>query len=276
MEVQADEVSLGAGHLDDDLSRAFSDYLVLELGQSKRTARAYLQGIRRLEAFCAKSIEDITPPEGRLFLRESFHAPSTKNGTVAAWKSLHKYGALEGRWELNGILAIRGPKVRQRRQDSVDFADVPLILDNCRLPVEFRLIYLGLFAGLRRREATFVRRRDWEDGWILVREGKGGIERRVPVHPELELVRRIVLASAPEGVATMQKACARLRERTGLAFKTHQLRTTFSRKLESLEVPNEVRGEIMGHAPNMQSHYSGVGEKRMMEAVNQIDYSEAL
>lgn len=252
------------------LRQSFHDYIVHELGQSPRTARTYAQGLKRLERFCGRPVEELVVDDGRRFLREAELASSTKNNTLAAWKAYHRFGVLEGRWELNGILALRVRKEHRKRGPSLTSADVPRILDACALPADFRMIYLGLYAGLRRREATFVRREHWQDGWLLVAEGKGGKERRVPVHPELEVVRRMILATDPIGDATLQNASQRVRRRSGVVFQTHWLRRTFSRKLEAQEVAHEVIGELLGHASDMTSHYAGVSERRMVEAVNQL------
>jgi integrase len=60
---------------------------------------------------------------------------------------------------------------------------------------------------------------------------------------------------------------------TGITFRAHTLRRTFSRQLESHEVPLEVISGLMGHSLGVTGHYTaGVGMKRMERALHKIDY----
>jgi PAS domain S-box-containing protein len=121
-------VAMGQGseeQIQSDLRTRHAEWLVQEKGRTPSTAWTYEQNLRRLERFLARSAEDINRAGDtdavRRFLRESDYHPSTKNGVLVGMKSFHKFGALEGEWELNGIMALEAPNVDDRRDRPVAF-----------------------------------------------------------------------------------------------------------------------------------------------------------
>lgn len=249
----------------------FHDYLVGELGLSPKTVRAYLQGVQRLERFASKPVEEIEAADLREFLRRTDFAPATKTMTLTGVKSIRRFEALEGFVEMDGLEAVRAPKVVKGRMPAISFERIPDVLRECRTSSEFRVVWLGLYAGLRVEEATWIRERDWDAGWLTVL-GKGRKLRGVPVHPELERYREVILLRPPTNPCTLNNAAGRIRDRLGLFFTTHYFRRSFARRLEDLDVPEDVRAELLGHSPSMTSYYSGVSERRMIDAISKLNY----
>lgn len=115
-----------------------------------------------------------------------------------------------------------------------------------------RVVFLMLFAGLRLAEVTALRWADvdLEAGSIIVREGKGGKDRAVPIHPALAIELGKAGLMAPESAVagridhrpyTDPQALAHIFERyipsrakalgLTLRFSAHQLRHSFATEM---------------------------------------------
>ncbi len=124
-----------------------------------------------------------------------------------------------------------------------------------------RAIFLMLFAGLRISEVAAPRWRDvdLEGASLMVRQGKGGKDRCVPIHPILlgELhaapshYRSFAVAGGKDGHQLSPKSLAHIFEiwlpKRGLRISTHQLRHTFATEL--LKHKGDLRHiqELLGH-----------------------------
>lgn len=124
-----------------------------------------------------------------------------------------------------------------------------------------RAIFLMLFAGLRISEAAALRWRevDLDDGALFVRQGKGGKDRCVPLHPHLldELraapthYRGFAVAGGKDDQPLSPKSMAHIFEiwlpKRGLRISAHQLRHTFATELLRNKADLRHIQELLGH-----------------------------
>jgi site-specific recombinase XerD len=248
----------------------FRDYLVGERNLAPLTALTYERSLQRLERHAGKPADTITSQDVRAFLRGSDLHPSTKNSTLVAMKAFHKWGALEELWPLNGIMSVPGPRLIYDPLPSLSTAQVRTLLGAAKRPGETRLLYLGLFGGLRVGEMARIDKAAWTEQLRFV--GKGRRSRDVPVHQELE-ARRDVILSRPTTDSTLKQTVRGLVYVTGIQFSSHTLRRTFATHLSEQKVPREVIGAILGHAPaTVTERYAPVRWQEKVDAVEQLRY----
>lgn len=100
----------------EDLLSGYISYLLDECGHSPRTARGYTDAGLCLSRWAGKPWHQISSDDLRRFKREPFkpdgdrYALATIQKVVVATRSFHKWGALEGHWQLNGIMGVVTPK----------------------------------------------------------------------------------------------------------------------------------------------------------------------
>jgi site-specific recombinase XerD len=260
---------------DSGLQARFRRYILGECNLSPATAWSYEQGLRRLEAFIGKGRAEITAKDVRGYLREAPGRPRTKHISLAAIKSFHRWGVLEELWPANGIAALRGPKLTYDPRPALQPAEAAELLSVCNGPQEVRLVYLGLYAGLRIAESASISSETWLPDRLRFM-GKGRKVREVPVHAELAGVRDEILARTTT-VATLHGACKVLSFRCGLRFSSHGLRRTFAATLVELGVSRDVIGEMLGHAHSITVQaYAPVTWRERVEAIAKLSYTEPL
>lgn len=276
-----DEVVFGKKHRTDNLLGEFREYLIAELGRAPRTADSYEHSLRSLGQWLEKPIAKVTSDDVRRFKREAVgsYAPNTIQHFIVAIHQFHRWGALEGYWQLNGIAAVATPRVPYVPHAPVGFEVARDLEKSCRLPYEFRLVYLGLYAGLRVSESQSVTAKEWQGDRITI-IGKGTKQRTIPVHRRLGEMREVILRKQPKSRPVLQSVMERLRERTGAVdtsgkpVTTHALRRTFADALyDKFGVPQEVVGAILGHGKGVTELYAPVRFDKMREAVSLLDYS---
>jgi integrase/recombinase XerC len=125
-----------------------------------------------------------------------------------------------------------------------------------------RIVLLMLYAGLRRAEVVDLDWRDVDlpDGSLIVRGGKGGKDRALPIHPRLaaELERTPkqdrrgpVVCSVRGGEKLSHKTLGQLFERRlreeDLEISAHRLRHTFATRLLAAGADLRTIQDMMGH-----------------------------
>lgn len=166
---------------------------------SIRTESSYVQWIRRFIRFnCMRHPRDMGAPEVTAFLSwlaaEREVAPSTHKQALSAILFLYREVLESDLPWLDGMLR---PKVRQRVPVVLSEAEVARLLASLEgtMAVLGRLIY---GTGLRLMEALRLRVKDvdFDRREIVVREGKGGKDRRVMLPASLAEPLRLQLAHA--------------------------------------------------------------------------------
>lgn len=113
------------------------------------------------------------------------------------------------------------------------------------------MLMLGAYAGLRRMEIAALNATDVREGLLVVRGGKGGKDRVVPLHPALAgalagRAGQVFPGHTPESVG---RAIARHLRSCGIDATAHQLRHTFGTELARVSGGDVlVVGEVMGHS----------------------------
>lgn len=267
---------------DEDVLRDFSDFLLLEEQRSDQTARGYTQQLKAVAKMLGKLITEVTPRDIRYEVkRDRTCAPSTLQLRITAYRQLHMWGLLDERpWASTAMLGVKSPPTPRRLPRApVAFHVAQTLLVNCRSENEYRIVYLGLYAGLRVDEQARIRPDNWHrDRLTFI--GKGDKERSVPVHPELAKVLPIILSKTPKNKGVLQSRMTQMRARLGIRdtegkpATTHSLRRTCATFLyDEARVEREVVKMILGHGSEVTDLYAPVRFPRMREAIERIDYS---
>lgn len=251
-----------------DLKGRFCTFELEENGKKPTTVEAYFYRLNWLERYFGKPIEEITADDLRQLKRDRPVSSQTLKGKIVAAHQFHIWGYLEKLWPKNGICDVKPPKVDD--EDSpppLPIHQAMRLVEACRRPLEFRLIYYGVFEGMRIGESALIEGSNWhDDGVLRFRGKKNGRLREVPIHVELERHKWMLLASLPTDTSTLQRVARRLKARTGVKFKTQQLRKTYSSLLYDNDVPDEVVGDILGHTGSVTRRYAPVSLKRKRDA----------
>lgn len=262
--------------------KLFGEYLLLELQRSDKTIRGYTQQLVAVARLLGKPIATVTPRDIRYEVkRDDTVAVSTRQLRVAAYKQLHMWALLEeAPWADPAMLGVKSiPEPKRMPKPPISLLDARRLLAHCGTPNEYRVAYLGLFAGLRISEsATISHENLFGDRLTFI--GKGDKERTVPVHPELGKVLPIILTKQPRSEGVLEGVMKRLRERheirdlKGRPATTHSLRRTCADFMyDKAGVPREVVKTILGHGSEVTDLYAPVRFGKMKEAIDAIDYS---
>jgi site-specific recombinase XerD len=255
------------------MRRRFNEYLIHERNLSPMTAYTYENNLRCIERFVGKDAATIGPNDLRRFLRESPLHPQTKNGVAVGMKAFHRWGALEELWPLNGIASVAGPRLIKNPKSSLTTDEANALLKVVTRPNEVRLVYLGLYAGLRVGEMARVDEGAWLEDRLRFM-GKGRKVRDVPVHPALEAKRETILARTTTD-STLKQVVRSLVYATGIEFSSHSLRRTFAVTLSEARIPREVIGSILGHAPlSVTETYAPIRWTEKLEAMDTLSYDK--
>jgi len=257
----------------DNLKARFADYLTVELGRQPGTVKVYLWRLGYLERLADKPITEITAEDLRSLKRERTLASETVKSLITAARQFHSWGALEGLWPLGDLALVRTPPINDSHS-SPPLTEEALekLLNGCRYPNEYRLVYLGLYAGTRIAEAGAMNEQHWvRDEEVLRFRGKGTKLREVPVHPELARILPLIF-SKPIHPSTMQGVKERLEERLKVRFVAHQLRKTFSTALQDAGVEEKVIEDLLGHKGSVTRRYAPVTPKMRAEAISRLGY----
>lgn len=252
----------------------FSRYYLYVLARKPSTTEKQVERLQGWETLTGKQATSIGPNDVLSYLEQNpkGHSGNTKKGMLSAIQAFHRFEAATGRKKLNGICEIATPSVRD--EDSpppVDLHDVPVLLDACRTPLEYRVIWLPLYAGTRIGESAELHGKAWKEGVLWIKGMKTDRVHPVPVHPELEKKMWDILASRPTDTSTLQKVKRRIAKRTGIRFKAHQLRKRFAQTLSDAGVDKGTRADLLGHR-TVEDLYATPNLDMLRGAVERLDY----
>ena len=259
---------------------------LISRGRRPRGIARYLDHLRHLFASLSDdpTIADLTTAQIRAYqeLRASSGwSSSTVLGALTAVRSFCGWAVKQQFLADDPTAALDWPKKYHpapKPLSRVQLRDLWRVLatlerdtPTCRLQWERnrRVIFLMLYAGLRLAEVTALR---WADvdldaGVLVVRQGKGGKDRAIPIHPMLTVeLRRMGIGAPEQAVAgrtngqayTDPQALAHIFERAiprqaaklgfKLRFSAHQLRHTFATEMlrNGADLPS-IQG-LLGHA----------------------------
>lgn len=249
--------------------RWLDSYLLRERGLSPKTARSYGWAAARLEAFLHQTIWEVSAADARRYLLDSDDSPTTKHLVLAALKSAHRFDCLERDVAPNGILVLKPPRIHRPPRRRLTGDEMRYILSQAVEPHEVRVTHLPAFAGTRVSEAG-PGLLEWRSDRIVVM-GKYSKVREIPLASALHEVRDVILSITPTTEALAYRA-RKMSERIGLTFQVHDLRHKFARTLEDGEAHPHVVKDLLGHAADVTTLYSGVSWRKKSAAVRLANY----
>lgn len=252
----------------------FERYYLRVLGRKTSTAERHVERLRTWEKLTAKPATEIAPKDVLHYLEFNplNHAGNTRKGMLSSIQAFHRFESAVGDKTLNGLCDIGTPSIND--EDSpppLDPKHVRPLMAACNLPLEYRVIYGGLFLGLRIGESGYLHGSMWSDGCIWIKGEKTNRVRAIPVHPELEKVMWTLLAHPPTDPSTMQRVKRRIAKRTGITFKAHQLRKRFAQTLADNGVDKGTRADLLGHR-TVDDLYAQPSLRTLRGAIALLDY----
>lgn len=211
-----------------------------------------------LEQF-ARFLEPSTLGEATRDDIEGFLGTKASAATRHAYRSdlrvFYRWAVDRGLVPADPAIRVEPVKVPKSLPRPIDADAATGLLDFGQLRVR-RMVALAVFAGLRCHEIAQLRAEDVTPAMIVVRNGKGGKDRTVPVHPTLgRLLDSLppgpvfTIAGRPVHAASVSRSIARHLARAGVAATAHQLRHTFGTELARTSHGDMVlTAALMGHA----------------------------
>lgn len=266
---------------DEEVLDEFCSYQLLELRHSDQTARGYLQQLSAVARQLDKKIVEVTPKDIRYEVkRDESVAQSTIRLRITAYRQLHMWALLEEKkWANTAMLGVKSPPEKRRlAQPPLPLYSARTLLTNCRGPNELRVVYFGLYGGLRVGESAIITHANVH-GDRLIFIGKGDKERTVPIHPELGKVLPEILSVTPMSKGVLMGRMNAMRKRLrvfdvkGRPATTHSLRRTCADYLyDKAEVPREVVKMLLGHGSEVTDVYAPVRFGKMRKAIDALNY----
>lgn len=249
-------------------------------GLAPRTIEEYLLDLRTLESRYGIPPIRWESDQMRLLRDDVYYAPASRGRMMCSVRSFLRWAADEGIISLNGQMRVVGPVVPDEEPAPMSRQTALRLLGGCRSPSEYRMVYLGLYAGLRISEAARVDRIAG-GRFIIFGKGRGGMSkrRRVPVHPEIIKVWDIIASKQPSSKATLFSAFSRMRARLGdiqdvdgERATTHTLRATFASVLYEQGTPWERISKLLGHKLPTTGKYVLIHDDYLEKDVKPLTY----
>lgn len=177
-------------------------------GLSENTLRDYALRIDYYLAFVAKNglaANALSTATIELYLmqRRATVSPFTEHGDFAVFRNFCGWLVKRHYLEVSPMLDLERPRKPRKRMRAISyqqFRDLTLSIkgDDWMAKRDRLVLTILFFSGLRASEILKVKIADIEEeGMIYVREGKGGRDRLVPIHPDVPFLTRAYLAVRP-------------------------------------------------------------------------------
>jgi site-specific recombinase XerD len=240
------------------------------------------------------TIDDITGNDINEFLlhlkEERGYKPASRRRLAATLKGFFKWAYKHGYIDVDLAETVPSIKVPDNERHFLSPEEVKTWVDAVDHDVSKVAIWIMYYAGLRINEATNLRmddvQLDEDGGWLIVRRGKGGKYRRVPIAPALAEILRdymtwrvdseYLLATKKTGHISSVTIQAELREaRRKLGWSEditpHILRHSFASQVYQKTQDILVVSKLLGHTNLTTTQvYAHLHDDRMVEAVNAI------
>lgn len=237
-------------------------------GRSKHTIYNYSIHLRYFHSWCLQTDTDfisLRPQQAKKY-RDALYdyglsgkTINTMIGTLRTfYEFLMKQELVQGNPILKNLRVREKPTFPNPLNDEEKYIILSILEEKDEhIRLAFKTI---LYTGLRVGEASSLTKRDVtledEKVVLLIREGKGGKFRKVPV-VDVDTAKELYHYSrdVPDGEPlfrvskrTLQDHARRIKKRTGIPFYPHRLRHTFATDLLAKDVRLDVIQRIMGHA----------------------------
>ncbi|KLU39234.1 MAG: hypothetical protein AA931_08985 [Peptococcaceae bacterium 1109] len=284
------------------MNREIADYKahLVNLERSQRTISGYIGELYFFQNWMEErfngpiTIDDITGNDINEFLlhlkEERGYKPASRRRLAATLKGFFKWAYKHGYIDVDLAETVPSIKVPDNERHFLSPEEVKTWVDAVDHDVSKVAIWIMYYAGLRINEATNLRmddvQLDEDGGWLIVRRGKGGKYRRVPIAPALAEILRdymtwrvdseYLLATKKTGHISSVTIQAELREaRRKLGWSEditpHILRHSFASQVYQKTQDILVVSKLLGHTNLTTTQvYAHLHDDRMVEAVNAI------
>lgn len=284
------------------MNREIADYKahLVNLERSERTISGYIGELYFFQNWMEErfngpiTIDDITGNDINEFLlhlkEERGYKPASRRRLAATLKGFFKWAYKHGYIDVDLAETVPTIKVPDNERHFLSPEEVKTWVDAVDHDVSKVAIWIMYYAGLRINEATNLRmddvQLDEDGGWLIVRRGKGGKYRRVPIAPALAEILRdymtwrvdseYLLATKKTGHISSVTIQAELREaRRKLGWSEditpHILRHSFASQVYQKTQDILVVSKLLGHTNLTTTQvYAHLHDDRMVEAVNAI------
>ncbi|GAB3252568.1 tyrosine-type recombinase/integrase [Arthrobacter pigmenti] len=168
---------------DEDLS-LYNQWVTVYLRPTSVKNRIYYA--RRLNAWAADTSPwDLNPNQLVEFVLSCGKSPSTRKNAADALRSLYKWGLQTRRIVTDPTSGLPRITVPRAVPKPAPAATLKAALAQCHRRIDVAMILLATLAGLRRAEIAQLHTHDIRDEALRV-TGKGGHERMVPLHADLQ------------------------------------------------------------------------------------------
>jgi integrase len=227
------------------------------LGQSPRTVARRRWAIRSLLRHIDPAPLGAVTEDLVLDWLATMPRPSTRHAALSDLRVLCRWALRRGLLDHDPTEHVPRVLVPRTLPRPLPDGAPALVLAACRDVLDRRIVLLGLCAGLRASEMAALHRRDIDQQHLIVRAGKGGVDRRVPTHPalwaELVDVRGWVLPSPRWDCdhlspITVSSRMTRLLRSVGIEGSAHRLRHSFASELARATGGDVLLiGDLLGH-----------------------------
>jgi site-specific recombinase XerD len=260
------------------MNREIADYKahLVNLERSQRTISGYIGELYFFQNWMEErfngpiTIDDITGNDINEFLlhlkEERGYKPASRRRLAATLKGFFKWAYKHGYIDVDLAETVPSIKVPDNERHFLSPEEVKTWVDAVDHDVSKVAIWIMYYAGLRINEATNLRmddvQLDEDGGWLIVRRGKGGKYRRVPIAPALAEILRdymtwrvdseYLLATKKTGHISSVTIQAELREaRRKLGWSEditpHILRHSFASQVYQKTQDILVVSKLLGH-----------------------------
>ncbi|WP_257348723.1 tyrosine-type recombinase/integrase [Pseudalkalibacillus decolorationis] len=267
----------------------FKNFLI-ENGKREKTIEDYVRHINNFHKWLqseGSDLEQLTRYDVQQYIKHLQDIGNKATTLTPKFSAIVAYARYLGQSHL--VENIQRPEIRHTRHispKSLPRSDRNRMFRELERSGNFRSIaiaYFLLYTGLRVSELTAVNRDDVHmserSGNVVVRDGKGGIARTVPLPSEARYHLRRYLENREDDNPALflsnfkkrisVRAVQRIFEKLG--FHAHMLRHTYGRELVSSGVDIATVAELMGHNDvNVTRRYAAPSMKDLEQAVEKV------
>ena len=229
-----------------NLPAAFADYQRLR-GYSELTITRRTSTLRQLERLAAPATLATVCPDIIAELLAAHPKPRTRHAYLSDLRAFYRWAYRRSLVDNDPTALIDGVKVPRSLPRPVERPERITVADD---PDTALMVALALYAGLRRADIARLAAEDCHGGHIVVRGGKGGKDRVIPMHPKIAAL--IEGRTGPLFTCNADTVGRRIKRHLascGITATAHQLRHTFGTELARVTGGDLVLiGAMMGHA----------------------------
>jgi integrase len=209
------------------------------------------------------SPHEIIRADIRAFLKEKAKsAPYMANRILEVIRRVYSWGVEEERVAASPCVGLKKAGIEKERERVLSTEELRKVMEaiDRERPMIAGFFRLALLTGARRGEILGARWRDvdFEERLLTFPDTKNNTAHTVPLsesavrvlrelHPLAGHTEWIFLGPTGGAIQNPQKAVGRLRKKTGIEFRIHDLRRTVATGLARLGVPRDVISSVLGH-----------------------------